>query len=446
MRILLAEDDRPTRVTLADDLKDAGHDVTAVADGPGAKSALQGESFDCAILDIRIPGANGVDLMKEIRAQTPETEVILITGHGTMESVLDALRAGAYNYLLKPFDNEEVVLALRRLEELRILRSENMALKKKLGHVESFRKLVGKTPGMLRVYDMIRTIAPTDVNVLITGESGTGKELAADAIHAQSERSNGPFIKFSCAALPESLIETELFGHEKGAFTGADRRKSGRFQMASGGSIFLDDVDDVPLGVQTKLLRCLEEKKIWPVGGNPFDIDIRIMAATKVDLAVAVEEKQFREDLYYRLNVIRLDLPPLRHRTDDIPLLVEHFVRLHGAGRKYITDRDTMEAMARYPWPGNVRELENAVERAIALAGGTGTETVTNLSRDHLLPAGGIRPERVSGTLAEAVGEAERNRIAEALKVTGGKRSEAACILGISRKTLWEKAKKFGIK
>ncbi len=437
MRILIAEDDNATRVTLADALKAAGHDVTAVPDGTGAGAALEGESFDCAILDIRMPGADGVDLMKEIRSRSPETEVILMTGHGTMESVLAAMRAGAYDYILKPFDNEAVVLALKHLEELRTLRQENVVLKRKLGQIDSPRQLVGKSSGMLGVYETIRSVAPTDANVLVTGKSGTGKELVADEIHLQSERRDGPIVKFSCAALPESLIESELFGHEKGSFTGADRHKPGRFQMADGGTIFLDDIDDVPMTVQAKLLRCLEEREVWPVGGQPSKVDIRIIAATKIDLSKASEKGNFRQDLYFRLNVVRIDLPTLRERTDDIPLLVDHFMRLHGAGRHYEVAADTMEEMSHYPWPGNVRELENAIERAMVLAGDS-----ARLSSKHLLPSGQISPGTASGSLADAVANAERERIAAALEATGGKRTEAAKILGISRKTLWEKVKK----
>jgi DNA-binding NtrC family response regulator len=443
MRVLIAEDDRAIRVTLEDELRGAGHDVSVASDGDEARSVLEGQSFDCVIFDIRMPGTDGVTLMKEVKERTPETEVILATGHGTMDSVLDALRAGAYDYLIKPFDNEQVVLALARLDAVRALRRENVALRRKLDHVLSHpAKLIGKSPGMLAVYDKIRAVAPAEANVLITGESGTGKEIVAEELHALSVRKDGPLVKCSCAALPETLIETELFGHEKGAFTGAHRSKSGRFTMADGGTIFLDDVDDVPLGIQPKLLRCIEEKEVWPVGGKPRKVDIRVIAATKVDLALAVKQGRFRDDLYFRLNVVRVDIPPLRERTEDIPLLVDHFLRLYGIGREYEVDRETMEAMLGHPWPGNVRELENAVERAIALAG---EETV--LDRANLLPSRSETPgsRAPTGTLADAVREAERRHIAAALEAAGGRRKEAADMLGISRKTLWEKAKKLGI-
>ncbi len=443
MRVLIAEDDRAIRVTLADELRAAGHDVSVACDGDEARSVMEGQSFDCVIFDIRMPGTDGVTLMKEVKERTPETEVLLATGYGTMDSVLDALRAGAYDYLIKPFDNEQVVLSLARLDAIRALRRENIALRRKLGHVLSHpAKLIGKSPAMLAVYDKIRTVAPSEANVLITGESGTGKEIVADELHAQSGRKNGPLIKCSCAALPESLIEAELFGHEKGAFTSAHRSKPGRFTMADAGSIFLDDIDDVPLGIQAKLLRCIEEKEVWPVGGQPRKVDIRVIAATKVDLALAAEGGRFRNDLYFRLNVVRVDLPPLRERTEDIPLIVDHFLRLYGIGKEYEVDRETMDEMITHPWPGNVRELENAVERAIALAG-----DATVLERDNLIlsPAGTPNVPAAKGTLADAVQEAERRHIQAALDAAGGRRKDAAEMLGISRKTLWEKAKKLGI-
>jgi two-component system NtrC family response regulator len=372
--------------------------------------------------------------------------VIVMTGFGTIDQAVEAMRIGAVNYVQKPFRNESMVQMVETFSRVRRLEEENEALRAELRAHTAFTGFVGASPQMKAVFERIRTVAPTDATVLIEGESGTGKEVVARALHEASQRAEGPFIALSCAALPETLLEGELFGHEKGAFTDARKEKRGRFELADGGTIFLDDIDDMPLAVQVKLLRVLQERAFERLGSEATrEIDIRVVAATKVPLLGAVREGKFREDLFYRINVVPIVLPPLRERTGDVPLLVQHMVERHGGGREYKLAASTMAALERYPWPGNVRELENAVQRAIALAG-----TSRELSLADLVPlderwrgateiAGEVRP------LREVVREAEAAQIRRALEACGGHRSQTADALGISRKVLWEKMRDLGV-
>ena len=445
MDILLADDEKAIAVTLGDDLEQAGHRVTAVGDGLLAKEQLETRRFDVLISDIKMPGMDGMALLKETKRLHPETDVIMITGYGTIESVVEAMKSGAFEYILKPFYNEEILHLLRRIEEFKSLRRENIELREELGQRYQFDNIVGRSKPMREVFRLVQTVAPTDSNILIEGASGTGKELAAKAIHHNSLRKDGPFVAFSCAEMTPSLLEDALFGHERGAFTDAREARKGLFERAEGGTLFLDEIDDTPLTVQVKLLRVLQERQIERLGGQAtVDVDVRLVAATKVDLADSVREGDFREDLYYRLNVVPVKLPPLRDREGDVRLLIEHFLKRFGKGREYLVSEDAIVRMEDYSWPGNVRQLENAVERAIALAGES-----LQLKEEHLLAdrlklsahsdAGEVK------TLKEACREAEIKTILAVLKHTGGHKAEAAKILGVSRKNLWEKMRDYGL-
>ncbi len=443
MRVLLADDERTIAITLADDLKRHGHSVDVVGDGTSAIARLAENVYDVVISDINMPGVNGMAVLDHVRQAGLETEVILITGYGTIDSAVDAMRRGAFDYILKPFHDEEILEKLRKIQAFRRLKNENAELRVELGLGAGLRHLVGRSSAMQRVIDRIRTIADRDARVLVTGESGTGKERVARAIHETSRRRDGPFVPLSCAAIPSQLLEDEIVGHERGAFTDAKERKAGRFERANGGTLFLDDIDDMPLETQVKLLRVLQENEVEPLGGQKaIPVDVRVIAATKIDLASAVEDGEFREDLYYRLNVVPIVLPPLRERADDIPLLVEHFLERFGG--RHVVPPDVMTELCAYRWPGNVRELENAIERAIALAGPDGILTRELLLEDAL------RRRRKSGpvdaatplvTLREIVRETEATHIRRVLAATEGHRAQAARILGISRKNLWEKMK-----
>lgn len=449
MRVLLADDERGIAITLSDDLRRAGHEVTTAHDGNEARVAFDQGAFDVVVSDINMPGLSGLELLTHVKQSGRSTEVILITGYGTVDNAVTAMREGAFDYVLKPFNNDEILEKLRKIREFRRLSDENAELREELGRERGLTQIIGSSASMQKVLDRIRTVADRDARVLITGESGTGKERVARAIHDISSRCEEPFIPLACAAIPSTLLEDEIFGHEKGAFTDAKERKAGRFERADGGTLFLDDIDDMPLETQVKLLRVLQEGVVEPLGADePVPVDVRVIAATKVDLRDLVDDGDFREDLYYRLNVVPIDLPPLRERDGDIPLLVDHFVERFGEGQGFAVPAEVMAELCSYRWPGNVRELENAVERAIALVGSDGV-----LDRDLLLE-GALRRRRKLGsdseagpllTLREVVREAEAAAIRRVLKATDGHRANAAKVLGISRKNLWEKMKDYEI-
>ncbi|MCU0723113.1 MAG: sigma-54 dependent transcriptional regulator [Planctomycetes bacterium] len=446
MKVLLADDEKSIRLTLGDDLEAAGHDVKAAADGREATALLDQERFDVLITDIKMPGVTGIELLSKAKETAPDIEVILITGFGTIESAVEAMKLGAYDYILKPFLNEKIVALLEKIERLKRLTEENVRLREELIGRYRFDKLVGKSKKMQEIFGLIDTLRDNDCSILIQGETGTGKELITHAIHHSSRRKGGPLVVLSCSQFPETLLEDELFGHEKGAFTDARERKVGRFESAQGGTLFLDDIDDMTLPTQVKLLRILQERKFERLGGSDtIALDIRVISATKVDLEEAVAQGSFREDLYYRLNVVKLLLPPVRERTEDIPLLAEHFIRIHGGGREFEIPPATLEAMLNYPWPGNVRELENSIERATALAGRSRI-----LKREHLIRQGST-PSKVVAQLKDlrplrdVVSEAEMLHIKNVLKHTQGQKAKAAEILDISRKNLWEKMREYGV-
>jgi len=449
MNVLLAEDEKSIAVTLRDALVEAGHKVTVLADGREALRELQARPYDLLITDIRMPGMDGITLLKEAKQLDPAPEVIVITGHGTIETAVEAIRHGAYDYVLKPFFNEDLIRKVSTLNEFRRLKNKVQALESEVGLDRARARIVGESDAMRRVLALVRTVAESDEDVLITGETGTGKELVAKMIHELSTRRDGPFVVLSCSGFPQTLLEDEIFGHEKGAFTDARAMKQGRFERAHGGVLFLDDIDDVPVETQVKLLRVLQERTLERLGGEKtLHIDVRVIAATKVDLQSAVEDGEFREDLFYRLNVVPITLPPVRERRSDIPLLAAHFMAAYGKGKTYRISQETEEKLLKHGWPGNVRELENAVRRAIAMAG-----SATELRAEDLL-LGGPRPPKeepiteegqVERSLRDVARESEARHIRLVLKHTGGHRGRTAKILGISRKNLWEKMRELNI-
>jgi DNA-binding NtrC family response regulator len=446
MKILLVEDEKTIAITLTDDLVQAGHEVEHTADGAEAIKILGERLFDCVITDVRLPGANGLEVLAAAKRARPDTEVLVMTGYATVEQAVDAMREGAFDYIQKPFLNETVIERLQRVGRFRALLDENLRLREEIKNASGLPGVIGRSKSMHDVVKTVRTVAPTDASVLILGESGTGKERVARAIHQLSQRSEKSFVAVSCGALPDTLLETELFGHERGAFTDAQKQRRGRFELADGGTIFLDDIDDMPLATQVKLLRVIQEREFERVGGErTVKVDIRLVSATKVSLVDLVKVGKFREDLYYRLNVVPVKLPPLRDRGDDVPLLVEHFIQKLGAGRSFTVKTDVLEAMAAYSWPGNVRELENHVAQAIAMAGGASV-----LKKEHLLPVdktrrAALEPPSDLKPLREVLVEAERQHLGLVLRAVGGHRSKAASVLGISRKVLWEKLRDYGI-
>ncbi|MEE9126305.1 MAG: sigma-54 dependent transcriptional regulator [Planctomycetota bacterium] len=446
MKVLLVEDEETIAVTLSDDLCAAGHEVRHTPDGKEALQILKAQVFDCVITDVRLPGADGMQVLRAAKEARPETEVLVMTAFATVETAVEAMRSGADDYVQKPFMNDAVLERLKRISRYRALLEENRQLKEDLRGNRGLPGIIGRSRLMQDVCKVVRTVAGTDASVLIQGESGTGKECIAQAVHALSRRAEHPFVALSCGALPDTLLETELFGHERGAFTDAARQRRGRFELANKGTIFLDDIDDMPMPTQVKLLRVLQEREFERVGGEKtIQVDIRVVSATKKSLLDLVRDAKFREDLYYRLNVVPIKLPPLRDREGDVPLLVQHFVRKLGESRRYSVKTDVLEAMSNYPWPGNVRELENHVAQAIAMAG-----TSKVLKKEHLLPVdktrrAALEPPMELQSLREATVATEREHLEKVLKAVGGHRTKAASVLGISRKVLLEKLKDYGI-
>jgi len=446
LKVLVADDEKSITLTLEEDLQEAEHQVTVAHTGDDALAALECERFDCLITDLNMPGVKGHDLLRRAKQIDETISVIVVTGYGTIESAVVAMRDGAEDYIQKPFVNDQILVLLEKIAEVRELRTENRALRAQVEETSGFENLIGSSDPMQEVFRTMKTVSRTESNILVLGATGTGKERVARAIHNLSQRRNKPLVAISCAAIPSSLLEDELFGHEKGAFTDARDTKIGRIERADGGSFFLDDIDDMPLETQVKLLRVLQEREVERLGSeDTIKVDIRIITATKIELRDMVAEGKFREDLYYRLNVVPLKLPPLRERHGDIPLLARHFVQKFANDRDYQIKDDVMEAMESYYWPGNVRELEHAIERAIALAG-----NAKFLKREHLVERSPVHkmalnvPRKIP-TLKEVVEEAETEHIREVLKITANHKAQAASILGISRKNLWEKMKLYEV-
>jgi two-component system response regulator PilR (NtrC family) len=450
-RILVVDDERSMREFLEIFFRREGYDVTPTDSVETALLAMDADDYDIVITDIQMPDRSGLELLREINEVAPQTPVIMITAFGTTENAIAAMKQGAYDYITKPFKVDEIRVVVEKALEKKSLTLENQRLKSELRSQVRSRALIGNSAPMQRVYDLVSQVAATKTNVLVSGESGTGKELVARAIHEQSERSEKPFVAVNCAAIPENLLESELFGHVKGAFTGAVANKAGLFETADGGTLFLDEVGELTPPLQVKLLRVIQEKTIRRVGGNgDRRVDVRLVAATNRRLEQEVGQGAFREDLYYRLNVIQIELPPLRERPEDIPLLVNHFLEKYAAelGKPIegVSD-EAMERLADYAYPGNVRELENLVERAVAL---TRSEVIGReaLSPHVVNPPPTAVPSRIpdEGADLEAMLAAyERGLLTEALERAGGVKKRAAALLGVSFRSFRYRLEKLGL-
>jgi DNA-binding NtrC family response regulator len=439
-RILVVDDEEIVRESLSGWLEKDGYDVACAPDGRFAVDRMKGERWNVVLVDLKMPGMDGLQVLEEARRLQPEAAVILMTAYATVDTAVAAMKLGAFDYLVKPFDPEELSILMQKVVAQQSLVRENAVLRKALKKEHRFRDLVSKSPSMQKVFELAQVAARSNSTILVLGESGTGKEVLARTIHAESPRAEGPFVAVSCAALTETLLESELFGHERGSFTGATARRKGKFELARGGTLFLDEVGDISSKLQLDLLRVLEERKLHRVGGEePIDVDVRVVAATNRDLRKAVGDGSFREDLFYRLNVIPVTLPPLRERKEDIPLLVEHFLdRLEAELKRRVrVSPEAMGALLAHTWPGNVRELRNVLERGAVVAQGE----VVKLADLGLAPPPGKAAPHPGGPAS--LEDVERRHIAEVLAHAGGNVSQAARLLGIDRVTLYHKMKKY---
>ncbi len=448
LRILLVDDEPNMLESLGDVLRREGHQVLKATDGDTAIEIASRENLDLVITDLKMPGKDGIALLKELRRKASAAEVVIMTGYGTIDSAVEAMKFGAYHYLLKPFRPRLILHTVRRVAEHKALPQESQLLSQAMENQTGLGRLIGNSAVMRKVFEQVCTIAPTDATVLITGESGTGKELVAHAIHFLSRRRNQPLIKVSCASLPETLLESELFGHERRAFTSAIERKKGRFELANGGTLFLDEIGDISPPVQAKLVRVLETREFERVGGTEtLRVDVRLIAATHKDLSSMVEKGLFREDLYYRINVVPIHLPPLRERTADIPALANYFVGFYSKRTgKNVTgiDDGAMELLRAYPWPGNIRELRNYMERAVLFCRG---QRITAGDLPEALRKRGKRL-RLAGprNKTPTIREAQKRLIRDALQRADWNLSKAAASLGISRGTLYNKIERYGLR
>ncbi|RUM38031.1 MAG: sigma-54-dependent Fis family transcriptional regulator [Desulfobulbus sp.] len=443
-RILLAEDDEIMRITVQDRLERQGWSVEAAVNGQEALKKIQNSNFHIVVSDIRMPLLGGVELLAAVKEITPSPDVIMMTAYGSVDDAIGCLKKGATDYILKPFDMDDLVIRINRILANQSIKARCVSLEDCCRQMHS--PLLGKSSRMRQVFDLIKQVGPTLATVLISGESGTGKELAAEAIHQASTRADKPYVRINCAAIPEGLIESELFGHERGAFTGAHKRKTGRFEMADSGTLLLDEIGELPLGLQAKLLRVLQEKECERVGGTrTIKLDVRMLCSTARNLEEEVKEGRFRQDLLYRLQVIPLTMPPLRERDEDISLLAYHFLKEFSInkGSPLTLAPQTMACLLNYSFPGNVRELRNIIERVSVLAPGP-----TILPED--LPAElqkklTFTDGEIPVPLGEALAETEKHCVLNALNATEGNRTQAAALLGISRKNLWQKMKLYSI-
>ena len=436
--LLVVDDERIVHDSLGKWFREEGYDIGIAESAREALQRMAERHWDAALVDIKMPGTDGIELQRRLKEIDPELAVIIMTGYASVETAVQALKNGAYDYVTKPFDPDDIAHVVHNALEHRRMARENVRLKEAVAEVVRPPELVGQSTAMKKVFDAIETVGPTDATVLVTGDSGTGKELVARAIHAQSPRRFNPLVAIHCGALTETLLESELFGHEKGAFTGAQYRKKGKFEIAEGGTVFLDEIGDITLKTQTDLLRVLQEREITRVGGNQIvKVDFRCIAATNKDLEKLIEEGKFRPDLFYRLNVFRVELPPLRERREDIPALVDHFVRKFSLAMNKRISRVSPAAMTllqQQSWLGNVRELENAVERAMVV----GQEP--ELREPDFI----FKPQSVSNGSSKTLEDMERVHILRVLEECGGNQSRAAEILDIDRVTLYHKLKKYG--
>lgn len=440
IRILVVDDEAPMRECLQDWLLEDGHEVGLASSGPEAIAMVKDGNWHAVLLDLKMPGMDGLQTLAELRLLAPNTDVLMMTAYATIQSAVQAMKTGAYDYLVKPFDPDELEVQIKKIVSHQELLLENILLRRRLEEREEFEEIIGQSEPMQELFELLSRVAPTDSTVLITGDSGTGKELVARAIHGNSPRCYYPFITVSCGALPETLLESELFGYEKGAFTGAEQTRKGRIEMADGGTLFLDEIGEISAKTQVDLLRVLQEKKIQRLGGDQeIAVDVRILAATNRDLLQAIKEKRFREDLYYRLNVITIHLPSLRERKKDIPLLADHFMRkfCFEMNREPVNIApEALELLMDYHWPGNVRELENIIERALVIGQGK-----------SILPAHlpFDRGQQREVELPESLREMEQHHIMRILEKTGWNISQTARRLEIDRQTLYNKIQKYGI-
>ncbi|MFW5876181.1 MAG: sigma-54-dependent transcriptional regulator [Myxococcota bacterium] len=446
-KILVVDDQRNMRTTLAMMLRGAEHEVEEAGDGDTACERVVAESYDIVLTDLKMGATDGMDVLRHVRESSPLTEVMVMTAYGTVESAVEAMREGAYDYIQKPFTEEELLVKVQKALEKRQLAGEVSAMAADFRERYHFDNIIGRSAAIRDVLGRIVRIAPTDATVLITGESGTGKELVARAIHANSRRSDRPFVSVNCAAITETLLESELFGHARGAFTGAMSSRKGLFEEANGGTFFFDEISETPPSFQAKLLRAIQEGEIRRLGENrSIQVDVRIIAATNQNLQEAIAQKTFREDLYYRLNVARFILPPLRERREDIPLLVDHFLEKYGRKmrRRVRMGEGVLDYLTRYDYPGNIRELENLIEQGVALS------VEGEISLDDIIPperrdAQKPSPARSARSLQDVVDEAERQAIEDVLREVDGSKEKAAEVLGLSSTTLWRKMKRLNV-
>lgn len=447
-RILIVDDEKSMCQFLSIMLRKEGYRITTVHTGKKALETIKDQRFDLVITDIKMSGMDGIELLGEIKKTDPALPVVIMTAYASQKTAIEAVNRGAFHYLIKHAKNDEIKMVIRNALDMKRVRTENLMLKKQLKKSSDLKTIVGKSEEIQKVFELVDKVADTDSTILICGESGTGKELIARAIHFRSNRVNNPFVTINCGALPENLLESELFGHVKGSFTGAIRDKDGLFKVAQGGTFFLDEVGETSPTIQVKLLRVLQEREIIPVGGtNPIKVDVRLIAATNADLEKAVNHEKFRADLYYRLNVIPIHLPPLRRRRDDIPLLVNHFLKkfnenLKREAQKTIS-KEAMDVLINYTWPGNVRELENVIERAVILEDTQEIQVESLPDKVRTRDRGTQRliTDRAQVTLEEL----EREYLIKVLEDTNWQKKKASAILGINASTLYRKIQRYGL-
>lgn len=455
--ILIIDDEPLMRISMSDALEAEGYSIDSAESGGDGLEALKSKAYDIVITDLKLPEVDGLQILKNCKNLLPRAKVLMITAYGSVETAVEAMKQGAYDYIKKPFSMDELILMIKRLVALRDLEDENIYLREKVEDKYDFSGIVGKSEKIKDIFEKIKVVAQSDATVLVTGESGTGKELVANALHHNSPRKGEAFVKISCAALPETLLEAELFGYEKGAYTGAFKQKKGRFELADKGSLFLDEIGEISPLVQVKLLRVLEERQFERLGGvETINVDVRVICATQRDLKKEVQKGNFREDLYYRLNVVPVYLPPLRERREDILILADHFMNIYSRQmNKQIKELspDVRELLLKYSFPGNVRELENAMERTVTLCRGEEIQiwdlpeeisSLTAFVEKEVDKMKNLKAEP-SLFLSNVLSTLERQYIVRVLEWTKGDLTNAAAILGMSRKTLWEKRKVYGL-
>ncbi len=447
-KILVVDDESLMREFIAESLVSNGYEVDTAENGSKALELLNGETYDLVLTDLKMPRITGMDVLKKAIEKSPDTKVVIMTAYGTVDNAVEAMKIGAFDYISKPFGVDEVLLLVRRALEFRNLQVENRQMKSELEEKYGHRSIVGQSPAMQKVFDLIQTVSQSKSTVLVAGKSGTGKELVARAIHYLSPRKDGPFVKINCAALPAELMESELFGHEKGAFTGAVRRYRGRFERANGGTLLLDEISEMSPVLQAKLLRVLQEREFEPVGStDTIQVDVRIIATTNRRIEKEIQDGNFREDLFYRLNVISIHLPPLAERKSDIPLLASHFLEKYnlenGKAIEGISD-DAVDLLKSYHWPGNVRELENTIERAVVMCTGKYLETGDVTLQGHGMAKSGGADALSAITPGTTIADMERSLILKTLEAQGGNRTTTAEILDISVRTLRNKLALYG--